>query len=182
MADAQSILGLVEIHDDVDVSAAMTAPTDQELIDFVIREARMIDQHRFEEWLDLFAEDGVYWMPLEWGQTDTRLTASLMHEDKLLLTVRVERLKGNRTFSQKPKSRCHHVLQVPQVDRRDETANEYVTWTPFHYVETRHDDQQLYAGWATHTLKVVDGKLKIKLKRVDLVNSEAAFGSIQLFM
>jgi hypothetical protein len=32
------------------------------------------------------------------------------------------------------------------------------------------------------TLKVVDGKLKIKLKRVDLVNSEAAFGNIQLFM
>ena len=160
----------------------MSAPTDRDLIDFVIREARLIDQHRFEEWLDLFADDGIYWMPLEWGQTDTRLTASLMHEDKLLLTVRVERLKGNRTFSQKPKSRCHHVLQVPQVDKRDEAANEYVTWTPMHYVETRQDDQQLYAAWATHTLKVVDGKLKIKLKRVDLVNSEAAFGSIQLFM
>ena len=37
----------------------MSAPTDQELIDFVIREARLIDQHRFEEWLDLFAEDGL---------------------------------------------------------------------------------------------------------------------------
>ena len=42
----------------------MTAPTDQQLIDFVIRETRLIDQHRFEEWLDLFAEDGFYWMPL----------------------------------------------------------------------------------------------------------------------
>ena len=160
----------------------MSAPTDRDLIDFVIREARLIDQHRFEEWLDLFADDGIYWMPLEWGQTDTRLTASLMHEDKLLLTVRVERLKGNRTFSQQPKRRCHHVLQVPQVDKRDEATNEYVTWTPMHYVETRQDDQQLYAARAPHTLKVVDGKLKIKLKRVDLVNSEAAFGSIQLFM
>jgi hypothetical protein len=51
-----------------------------------------------------------------------------------------------------------------------------------HYVETRYDDQQLYAAWATHTLAVQDGALKIKLKRVDLVNSEAAFGNIQLFM
>ena len=42
-------------------------PTDQQLIDFVIREARLIDQHRFEEWLDLFAEDGFYWMPLGMG-------------------------------------------------------------------------------------------------------------------
>ncbi len=105
-----------------------------------------------------------------------------MHEDKLLLKVRVERLKGNRTFSQKPKSRCHHVLQTPQVDQPRRAKNEYVTWTPMHYVETRYDDQQLYAAWATHTLALMDGVLKIKLKRVDLVNCEAAFGNIQLFM
>jgi len=157
-------------------------PTDRELIDFVVGEARLIDQQRFEEWLDLFTDDGRYWMPLEWGQTDPRLTASLMYEDKLLLKIRVERLKGNRTFSQKPKSRCHHVLQTPQVDSRDEAANEYVTWTPMHYVETRLEEQTLYAAWATHTLTVNDGKLRIKLKRVDIVNCDAAFGNIQLFM
>jgi 3-phenylpropionate/cinnamic acid dioxygenase small subunit len=183
MADAQPVPRLVEIHDHVDVTGAMTnAPTNQELIDFVVRETRLIDEHRFDDWLDLFAEDGIYWMPLEWGQTDPRLAASLMYEDKLLLKIRVERLKGNRTFSQKPKSRCHHVLQTPQVDKRDEESNQYVTWTPMHYVETRQDRQDLYAAWATHTLAMVDGALKIKLKRVDIVNSDAAFGSIQLFM
>ena len=161
---------------------AETFPSDQDLIDFVYREARLIDQHRFEEWLELFAEDGKYWMPLEWGQTDARLTASLMYEDKLLLAIRVERLKGNRTFSQKPKSRCHHVLQHPQIDERDEAGNHYVLWTPMHYVETRLDEQTLYAAWATHRLAVEDGRLKIKLKRVDLVNCDAAFGNIQLFM
>ena len=57
-----------------------------------------------------------------------------------------------------------------------------MTWTPMHYVETRNDDQQLYAAWATHTLTVIDGKVKIKLKRVDIVNCDAAFGNIQLFM
>lgn len=160
----------------------MTSPTDQEIIDFVIREARLLDQHRFEEWLDLYTDDAHYWMPLEWGQTDPKLVGSLMYEDKLLLKIRVERLKGNRTFSQKPKSRCHHVLQTPQVDSRDDAKGEYVTWTPMHYIETRHDDQQLYAAWATHTLTLVGGVLKIKFKRVDLVNCEAAFGNIQLFM
>jgi 3-phenylpropionate/cinnamic acid dioxygenase small subunit len=157
-------------------------PTERQLVDFVHFETRLIDQHRFEEWLDLFTEDGRYWMPLEWGQTDPRLTASLMYEDRMLLQIRIERLKGNRTFSQKPKSRCHHLLQTPQVDRMDAAANEYVTWTPMHYVETRLDDQQLYAAWATHTLAVVDGRLKIRLKRVDVVNCDAAFGNIQLFM
>jgi len=157
-------------------------PTDQELIDFVVREARLIDQQRFDEWLDLYADDAYYWMPLEWNQTDPRLTCSLMYEDKLLLSIRVERLKGARTFSQKPKSRCHHVLQTPQVDSRDATANSYVTWTAMHYVETRLEEQTLYAAWATHHLTVENGKLRIKLKRVDLINCDAAFGNIQLFM
>ena len=157
-------------------------PADQELIDFVVREARLIDQQRFDEWLDMYADDAFYWMPLEWNQTDPRLTCSLMYEDKLLLSIRVERLKGARTFSQKPKSRCHHVLQTPQVDSCDAAANSYVTWTPMHYVETRLDEQTLYAAWATHHLSVENGRLRIKLKRVDLINCDAAFGNIQLFM
>jgi 3-phenylpropionate/cinnamic acid dioxygenase small subunit len=160
----------------------MTAPTDKDLIDFVVAEARMLDELRFNDWLGLFTDDGIYWMPAEWEQTDSKLVGSLMYEDKLLLSVRVERLKGQRTFSQRPKSRCHHVLQTPQVDARDDAAGEYRVWTPFHYVETRLDDQNLYAAWAKHTLVLVDGRLRIKLKRVDVVNCDAAFGNIQLFM
>ena len=160
----------------------MSTPSNQDLIDFVIREARLLDELRHVEWLTLFAEDGHYWMPAEWGQTDAKMVGSLMYEDRLLLTVRVERLKGNRTFSQKPKSRCHHVLQTPTVDKRDDEKGEYQLYTPFHYVETRLDEQALYAGWAKHHLVLQDGALKIRLKRVDLVNCDAAFGNIQLFM
>jgi 3-phenylpropionate/cinnamic acid dioxygenase small subunit len=161
----------------------MTAPpSDQLLIDFVLREARLLDEQRFEEWLELFAEDGHYWMPVEWGQSDPRLTTSLMYEDKLLLKIRVDRLRGSRTYSQKPRSRSHHLLQVPQVDARNDDEKLYVTWTPMHYVEVRADKQTLFAAWATHHLTLVEGALKIRLKRVDLVNCDAPFGSIQLFL
>jgi 3-phenylpropionate/cinnamic acid dioxygenase small subunit len=159
-----------------------TPPTNADLTAFVLHEARLLDEQRFEDWLDLFAEDGRYWMPLEWGQTDRLLHASLMDEDKLLLRIRVERLKGNRTFSQKPKSRCHHVLQQPMIDARDDVDQSYQLYTPFHYVETRMDEQSLYAGWARHHLVMLDGTLRIMMKRVDLVNCDAAFGNIQLFM
>ena len=152
------------------------------VIGFVYHEARLLDEHRFDEWLALFAPDGRYWMPLEYGQTDRRLTASLMDEDLFLLRLRVERLKGNRTYSQKPKSRCHHVLQQPRVDVFDPDTDRYVTWTAMHYLETRLDQQDLYAAWATHDLTVIDGSLRIRMKRVDLVNCDAAFGSIQLFI
>ena len=157
-------------------------PTDRELTDFVYAEARLLDELRFEDWLALFAEDGVYWMPLAPGQTDARLHASLMHEDKLLLQVRVERLRGARTYSQQPASRCHHLLQAPTVESRDEAAGVYLTRCAFHYVETRRDEQQVYAGWATHTLVATPAGLRIRLKRVDLVNCDATFGNMQLFM
>ena len=160
----------------------MTAPSNPQLIDFVVAEARALDERRLDDWLALFTEDAHYWMPLTPGQTDARLQASLMYEDKMLLKVRIERLKGARTFSQQPPSRCHHLLQQPTVESRDEAAGEYTTRTSFHYVETRLDEQTLYAGWATHTLVWVEGGLKIRLKRVDLVNCDSAFGSIQLFM
>ncbi len=157
-------------------------PTTEQLIRFAVHEARLIDEQRFDEWLDLFTEDGHYWMPLEMGQTDPVLQQSLFYDDMVLMRIRVERLKGARTFSQKPKSRCHHVLQTPEVDAADADANRYVTWTPFHYLETRLDEQVMFAGWSRHHLTVVDGALKMTLKRVDLVNPDSAFGNIQLFM
>ena len=164
-------------------SEAPTALTDpRELIEFVHHEARLLDDRRFEEWLSLFAEDGHYWMPAEWGQTDPRLQSSLMYEDLLLLKIRVERLANARTFSQKPQSRSQHLLQTPQVDELDDERSVFRTYTPFHYAEVRLDEQTLFAGWARHTLVRQDGALRIRLKRLDLLNFDAPHGNIQLFM
>jgi 3-phenylpropionate/cinnamic acid dioxygenase small subunit len=160
----------------------MNAPTNEQLMGFVVAEAALLDELRFDDWLQLFTDDGHYWMPLAHGQTDAKLHASLLYEDKLLLLVRVARLHGARTFSQQPASRCHHLLQQPVVTARDEAAGVYTCRTAFHYVESRRDTQTLYVGWATHTLVWQDGALRMRLKRVDLVNCDAAFGNIQLFM
>lgn len=169
-----------------DQQDSVTAVNEQQLIDFVYAEAKLLDAQQFEAWLDLFAEDGFYWMPLTHDQTDPRLQTSLLYEDKLLLRVRVERLAGHRTFSQQPKSRCHHLLQRPEIDTshpwHQPAQGQYVVGTAFHYVETRLDQQFLYAGWSTFQLKDEDGQLRIKEKRVDLLNRDAALRSIQLFM
>ncbi len=157
-------------------------PTEKDLTDFVVREARLIDERKFLDWLALFAEDGIYWMPLEWDQEEEHLTTSLLYEDMLLLRTRVQRLEGERTFSQKPKSRCQHLLQAPQIDSIDHDANVYQTFTPFHYAETRFDEQVILAGWARHSLSVIDGELKIRKKRVDIVNCDAPHRNIQLFI
>jgi 3-phenylpropionate/cinnamic acid dioxygenase small subunit len=160
----------------------MNTPTRDDLIDFVYREARLIDDGRYDEWLDLWTPDAIYWMPLDWQQEEEKLVTSLLHEDAFMRKLRVERLKGDRTFSQKPKSRCHHVLNRPFVDEEDHDAGRYVTHTAFHYVETRMDEQILLAATARHELTMADGALKIARKRVDLLNPDAAFGNIQLFL
>lgn len=160
--------------------------TNDDLIDFVYNEVRMLDEGRYSEWLDLWLEDGHYWMPLDYKQTDPDLVTSLLYEDMFMLRLRVERLNGARTFSQKPRSRCHHVIQRPFIDKADHDNNsgkgngKYITHTSMHYVETRLDDQFLLALTATHELTLVDNQLRIANKRVDLLNSDAAFGNIQL--
>ena len=154
--------------------------TRNDVIDFIYQEVRMLDEGRFSEWLDLWLEDGIYWMPLDYKQTDPDLITSLLYEDNFMLKLRVERLNGERTFSQKPKSRCHHVIQRPFIDEFNVWDGHFVTNTSMHYVETRLDDQFLLACTATHELRLVDGRLRIANKRVDLLNSDAAFGNIQL--
>ncbi|WP_050421758.1 aromatic-ring-hydroxylating dioxygenase subunit beta [Bradyrhizobium tropiciagri] len=156
--------------------------SEKTITDFVYREADLLDTMQWQPWLDLFHPEGRYWMPLEWQQQDPVLQPSLMYEDLLLMKVRIERLAGERTFSQKPKSRCHHLLQAPQIVACDPATGIFKARTSFIYTETRGDTLERFSGWASHDLVQVGDGLKIKLKRIDLVNFDAPFGNIQLFM
>ncbi|MEO1677196.1 MAG: aromatic-ring-hydroxylating dioxygenase subunit beta [Pseudomonadota bacterium] len=153
--------------------------TRDDVVDFLYDEVRMLDEGRYRDWLDLWLPDGHYWMPLDWQQADPVSATSLLYEDQFMLRLRVERLEGARTFSQKPKSRCHHVIQRPFVDVF-EPDGVIRTSTSMHYVETRLDEQVLLALTAEHELRLVDGALRIANKKVVLLNSDAAFGNIQL--
>ncbi len=116
--------------------------TEQELVRFVVREARLLDERRFDEWYELFAEDGHYWVPATPGQPDPHLHNSLAYEDRFLLKLRIERLKSPLAFSQQPPSRCLHVLQAPEV----ESLEGLQTRPSFIYTETRGDESQRYAA------------------------------------
>lgn len=158
------------------------APADAELVGFVVREARLLDEKRFDDWYELFTEDGYYWVPLTPGQPDALNHNSLAYEDRFLLKLRVERLKSPLAVSQNPPSRCHHLLQTPEIESRDEKKSEFLLRTPFIYTETHADESQRYAATAWHTLVWTQGRLRIRLKRVDILNSDAMLPSIQLFL
>ncbi|CAN5507458.1 aromatic-ring-hydroxylating dioxygenase subunit beta [soil metagenome] len=160
-----------------------TAPvTRQDLIDFVVRESRLLDDKRYEEWNALFTDEAFYWVPLVPDQEDGINHTSHLYEDKLLRELRIERLKSPRAFAQQPPSRCHHLLQVPVVERFDADAGEFALRTEFHYVEAQGDDLQFLVGSFIHQLVLRDGEVRIALKRVNLLNCDAALQAVQLFI
>ena len=159
-----------------------TDPTPQQLIDFVVREARLLDAKRYEEWNALFTDDAYYWVPLVPNQEDGVNHTSHLYEDKLLRELRIERLKSARAFSQQPPSRCHHLLQTPTVEEADAAAKRYLVRSEFHYTEAQGDELNFFVGTCWHHLTVQDGALRMTLKRVDLLNCDAALPAVQLFI
>ena len=158
----------------------MSATDVQSVQDFVLAEARLLNQARYQEWLALFATDGRYWVPLGGdAQSETDTHNALADEDRLLLTLRVERLAAGRAHSQQPASRSAHVLQLPQVDVCNDHRAE--VYTPFTYVESRGEQQIWLAGQWCHRLCREQGAWRIALKRVNLLNAGAAHPAIQLF-
>ena len=158
------------------------APTTESLIAFVLLEARLLDEGRFEEWFQCYAEDGFYWVPLSKDQSDGENYNSLAYEDKLLLRLRIDRLQHPRSFSQQPKSRCHHLLQTPELERFDLATQSFETRTQQIYTESRGEEVQQYAVTVWHRLRWVNRHWQIVLKRCDLLNADAMLPSIQLFI
>jgi len=165
-------------------AAPVDAALERTLADVVATEAALLDAGRFGDWLALFTDDGRYWVPLQGAaQVDPIGHNSLAYEDRMLLTLRVERLKNPRAHSQQPRSRCQHVLQRSmRVDASDGDDRAHELRTPFLYVESRDGEQVLLTGLYRHWLVNVEGAWKIRLKRVDLLDADRPLPAIQLFI
>lgn len=150
-------------------------------IELVYHEARLLDEKRFDEWYELYTADARYWMPLTRGQPEGELHTSLFYEDKLLLKVRIERLQHSNAFSQQQPSFCQHILQRPAIEA-GATPDAPLVRTPLLYVESQRDRQLLLAAVAWHHLILIDGHFRIRLKKVELLNCDAALPSIQLLL
>jgi 3-phenylpropionate/cinnamic acid dioxygenase small subunit len=157
-------------------------------IELVYLEARLIDEKRFDEWYELFTDDALYWMPLGRDQPPGAGHTSLFYEDKLLLKVRIERLRHPNAFSQQQPSHCQHILQQPAVEGGDTStgtpvsSGTCVVRTPFLYAEAQLDTQLVLAGVVYHHLIRRAECWRIQMKKIELLNREAALPSIQLLL
>jgi 3-phenylpropionate/cinnamic acid dioxygenase small subunit len=134
---------------------------------FVLEEARLLDERRFAEWLELFAEDGAYWAPTQPGQASPHEALSLLYEPRALLALRVARLGRPDMHAQAPPSRTVHHVGGIQVLSAEEARSALIV------AEWRAGETRWFAARVQHRLRRTPQGLRIVLKRVDLIDSEA---------
>src|SRR5499426_4863817 len=146
--------------------------------DFLIHEARLLDEARFDEWLTLFTEDCWYWVPSEPGQASPHDTVSLIYDDRRLLETRVRRLASPRMYSQEPRSRTSRIVANVTIEDVEPNRAAATVRSKFTMIEFRRDTQRLFGGTMFHRLVHEGGGVRIAWKRVDLVNCDAPLDGI----
>src|ERR1700693_409582 len=140
---------------------------------FLLHEARLLDDGKFDDWLALFTPEAWYWVPSEPGQADPLETVSLIYDDRRLLETRVRRLASPRIYSQEPRSGTSRMVGNRTVGGPAADGSACTVRSKFLVLENRRDSQRLFGGTAFHRLARADGALRIAWKRVNLVNCDA---------
>jgi benzoate/toluate 1,2-dioxygenase beta subunit len=153
----------------------------REVEQFLYHEARLIDEQRWQEWADLFAKDGEYWVPATPGQPDPVNHVSLIYETDLLRAVRVKRYSHPNAFSLQPKPRSAHLVTNVMLDGTND-AGDLVVNSRFIMIQYRREEQRLYGGTYRHHLRAVEGGYRIALKKVELVNCDAPLDNILIVL
>lgn len=152
----------------------------REIEEFLFHEARLLDERRFEDWMELFTEDGVYWVPAEEGQDNPTDTVSIFHDNRQLMEVRIRRLRHPANHAQRPPSRTRHLVTNVVLDDTDAETGELDVASNLQMAEYRDDERRTFAAAVTHRLRRVDGALRIARKRIDLIDCDAAHGPMSI--
>jgi 3-phenylpropionate/cinnamic acid dioxygenase small subunit len=140
---------------------------------FLYRQSELLDAKKWQAWIDLFTDDGIYWMPPEASYKTWDGQPAIFAEDKNLMTVRMKRVLHPDAWSQRPLWETNHVVSNVIVEK--ETADAIVVRSRFHMMELRRDDVRHFAGAYRHELKKTKDGYRIKLQRVDMTNAQAAY-------
>ena len=141
---------------------------------FLYKQAELLDTKRWQDWIDLFTPDGIYWMPPDASYTTWDGQPAIFAEDKNLMHVRMGRVLHPDAWSQRPLWGTNHVVSNVVIRKSNKSGDIEVT-SRFHMMELRRDDVRHFAGQYTHRLKKTKKGYAIKLQRVDMTNAQAAY-------
>ena len=141
--------------------------------DFLYLEARLADEARYAEWLELWTDDGVYWVPATTDPgADPERHLSHIYDNRARIETRVKLLQTGVRHSQEPASQMRRLVSNIEVEA---TADgELVAGSNFVLAELAvqaRRELHWWAGRVTHRLRRVDGRLRMSRKTVVLVNA-----------
>jgi benzoate/toluate 1,2-dioxygenase subunit beta len=138
---------------------------------FLYREARLMDENAYEEWLALWASGDIcYWVPAGVGDTDPGQQISIIYDNRKQLEARVKRLASGYADAQEPKSRMRRVISNIEIEQAADGT--LTTWSNFVLGEFRRGKQDMFAGRTMHRLRSEGDSLKILHKKIFLINSD----------
>jgi len=157
-----------------------------ELEQFLFYEARCIDEKRWDDWLSLYLEEAIYWVPSGRNQVDPLQQASIVYEDKATLRLRAKRMTHSQAHSleRRPES-THLISNIMLDDVIDKDFMVYHVSSSFialGYQEDLRNTQTVYGGRYFHQLVRTGTQLKIKQKKVVLNNCDAPHRNIQILL
>jgi len=179
----------------------MRAEIIHEVEQFLYREARLLDERRLHEWVELFTEDVRYWMPvssnrylaiskaigsLDQGQSpETALVQqeelALLDETKASLRARIARLDTGMAWAEDPPSRTRHMISNVEVEEGD-TASELKVYSNYLVYRTRGEtEQDFYIGRREDVLRQVNSAWRIARRKIILDQNVLLAKNISIF-
>ena len=158
----------------------VTADRLREAEQFLFREARLADEHRYEEWERLWTDDALYWVPANGDDIDPERQMSIIYDNRSRISLRVKQLLTGKRHTQEPQSRLRRLISNVELTGEDERgiavgANTIV-------FETNQRGDTLWGARNEYRLRRVDGELRMAYKKVMLVNNEHAIYTMSFLM
>jgi len=145
----------------------------QAVVEFLYREGRLADEARYGEWLALWTDDPIYWVPASTdpaADPDTRI--SHIYDNRARLETRIKLLQTGHRYSQVPASRMRRIISNIEVEPGPD--GRLVAGSNFVLAELSvqaKPEMHWWVGRATHHLRWVDGALRMSFKKVVLINA-----------
>jgi benzoate/toluate 1,2-dioxygenase beta subunit len=137
----------------------------------LLREARLLDEGRFEEWLDVLTADCLYWIPATPGGGDPEREVTIAFDDRRRVEDRIARLRTGYAYSQIPASRTRRLITNIEAWRGTGNVDLRIR-SNFAIHEFRKGIHRTLAGWYGHGFREENGRWKIVRKQVNLIDAE----------
>ena len=152
----------------------------QTVTELLYREADCLDSADLDAWFELYTEDASYWMPVSSDQTDPHDHISLFYDDRVMMEIRRRNFGHELAASMEYPVRCSHLIGNIRIDEEWESGLRVLS--NFHAAVFYKEQQTFYAGRYTHELAQTGEQLKIRHKRVDLINADAEHSSLVIYL